>query len=62
MNSKLIIFLWLAFSQLSVSAQDIKDYTWWNPAKNNYTVIEGQAWPNEIKNPYDRLPSKAEKQ
>lgn len=61
MNSKLIIFLWLAFSQLSVSAQDIKDYTWWNPAKNNYTVIEGQAWPNEIKNPYDRLPSKAEK-
>lgn len=34
---------------------------WWNPAKNNFPVIEGQAWPGEVVMPYDRLPARAEK-
>ena len=34
---------------------------WWNPAANNVSVIEGQAWAKEIKQPYGRLPARAEK-
>src|SRR6266516_2792012 len=36
-------------------------YKWWDPAKNNFPVIEGQGWPKEIEDPYDRLPARAEK-
>lgn len=32
----------------------------WNPATNAFPVIEGQAWPSEVKNPYDRLPARME--
>ena len=34
---------------------------WWNPVENGFNVIEGQAWPEEVATPYDRLPAKAEK-
>ena len=34
---------------------------WWDPAKNTFPVIEGQAWPGEVAAPYDRLPARAEK-
>lgn len=34
---------------------------WWNPAQQNFHVLEGQVWPNEVKNPYDRFPARAEK-
>lgn len=61
MSPKLIIFVWYIFYQLSVEAQVVKSYTWWNPERNNYSAIEGQAWPKEIKEPYDRLPARAEK-
>lgn len=33
---------------------------WWNPAQQNFHVLEGQVWPNEVKNPYDRFPARAE--
>jgi lysophospholipase L1-like esterase len=33
---------------------------WWNPGQSGYPVIEGQAWQKEVKNPYDRLPQRAE--
>ena len=36
-------------------------FTWWNPAESNFPVIEGQAWPKEVKDKYDRLPARAEK-
>ncbi|MCF0042838.1 SGNH/GDSL hydrolase family protein [Dyadobacter fanqingshengii] len=35
---------------------------WWNPQTATFPVLEGQAWPKEVKNPYDRLPARAEKQ
>lgn len=35
---------------------------WWNPQSATTPVLEGQAWPKEVKNPYDRLPARAEKQ
>jgi len=34
---------------------------WWNPVENKFPVIEGQAWPDEVLAPFDRLPAKAEK-
>lgn len=43
-----------AFSQ---NAESIK---WWNPTEHDFNVIEGQAWPEEVKDPYDRLPAKAQ--
>jgi len=35
-------------------------YKKWNPALDTLQVLEGQAWPKEVKNFYDRLPAKAE--
>jgi lysophospholipase L1-like esterase len=56
--------LLLIFFSLSIvnfcTAQIIKEYTTWNPAKDSLQVLEGQAWPNDVKNFYDRLPAKAE--
>ena len=49
----LIIFQ-QAFSQNAITYQK------WNPALDTLQVLEGQAWPKEIKNFYDRLPAKAE--
>jgi len=54
-----IFFLWIFLQGSFVFAQEI-NYTWWNPANNQFPVIEGPA-SNELKNPYDRLPAKAEK-
>lgn len=33
---------------------------WWNPELSEYPVLEGQAWPEEVKGFYDRLPEKSE--
>jgi len=33
---------------------------WWNPRQNEFPVVEGQAWAGETKEPYDRLPARAE--
>ena len=56
------IISYLVFQCSLVRAQEAENYTWWNPIENNFPVIEGQAWPQEVKNPYDRLPGRAEKQ
>ena len=34
---------------------------WWNPAQHPFHTIEGQAWPEEVNDFYDRLPARAEK-
>ncbi|MEO6686543.1 MAG: SGNH/GDSL hydrolase N-terminal domain-containing protein, partial [Dyadobacter sp.] len=60
MKSRFLYFLFLAFISHFVSAQTTT-FTWWNPANNSFPVLEGQAWPNEVKNKYDRLPARAEK-
>jgi len=63
MNVKIFFILSYLFFQCSLArAQEAENYTWWNPVENNFPVIEGQAWPQEVKNPYDRLPGRAEKQ
>ncbi len=42
-------------------SQNTIDYKTWNPANDTMQVLEGQAWPHEVKDFYDRLPSRAEK-
>ena len=36
------------------------EYKTWNPANDTLPILEGQAWPHEVKNFYDRLPARAE--
>lgn len=45
---------------LSSLAQEEPAYAWWNPASSAFPVIDGQAWPKEVKDFYDRLPARAE--
>jgi len=46
---------------LSALAQSDEKTVWWNPAKAEFPVVEGQAWPKEMKASYNRLPARAEK-
>ena len=55
-----LLVQFLLFSSLSFSQQQAL-YTWWNPASSGFPVIEGQAWPKEVKDAYDRFPARAEK-
>jgi len=57
----LLVISYLIFQCSFVRAQDAGNYTWWNPVENSFPVIEGQAWPQNLKNSYDRLPARAEK-
>lgn len=41
-------------------SQVTREYKTWNPALDTLKVLEGQGWPREVKNYYDRLPAKAE--
>ncbi|MEO9893400.1 SGNH/GDSL hydrolase family protein [Aurantibacter sp.] len=58
MRTIIIFILCLQFN--SIIAQD-SEIVWWNPVTNEFPVIEGQAWPNEVESPYDRFPARAEK-
>ncbi|MCR8557188.1 SGNH/GDSL hydrolase family protein [Mucilaginibacter sp. BJC16-A38] len=49
------LFSTVCFSQVPTA------FKWLNPAKAGFSVIEGQAWPNEVKSAYDRFPARAEK-
>jgi lysophospholipase L1-like esterase len=55
---KLVYFL-LLFQASTLQAQDIR---WWNPANNEFNVIEGQAWSKSVEQAYDRLPISAKGQ
>ena len=46
---------------LVVFGQSEHKLKWWNPVEDSIVAIEGQAWGGETKNPYDRLPARAEK-
>jgi len=57
---KPILLLLFCFHLSNLIAQD-SNIKWWNPVENEFPVIEGQAWPDAVLAPYDRLPAKAEK-
>jgi lysophospholipase L1-like esterase len=57
----LLLFTQTARAQTQTPAvRPADEYQSWNPARNPFPVLEGQAWPNEVKNAYDRLPARAE--
>lgn len=62
MNYKLFIVSLVCFAKMfGCFSQNGEAYKWWNPADNSFPVIEGQAWPSEVKEKYDRFPARAEK-
>ena len=56
------MLLWLACQCLNLFAQRSANLAWWDPAKNEFPVLEGQGWFKEVKEPYSRLPASSEKQ
>ena len=59
MKKHLLILLACIASTLQLSAQ--AQMQWKNPMNENFQVIRGQGWPNELKGTYNRLPDRAEK-
>jgi lysophospholipase L1-like esterase len=60
MNSKIILLFFASIFTLYGFSQKVTTYKKWNPASDTLQVLEGQAWPGQVKNFYDRLPAKAE--
>jgi lysophospholipase L1-like esterase len=58
-NYKLLFLLFTLGFFLEGFSQNVA-YKKWNPALDTLQVLEGQAWPKQVKNFYDRLPAKAE--
>ncbi len=56
--SLLLIFA-AGFLQTSF-AQPARTYKTWNPATDSINALDGQGWPKEVKNFYDRFPARAE--
>jgi lysophospholipase L1-like esterase len=59
MKKNRILFLLLFVFNIS-SAQETPEINWWNPANNEFPVIAGQSWPDEVNSVYHRLPERAE--
>lgn len=61
MRLKIYYLLIIVFQYSIVFAQKTDSLKWWNPAENSFSAIEGQAWTDEVRETYDRLPGRAEK-
>ena len=63
MKTTLNIFLLYCLFTLTFSgilfAQENKSFVWINPSSVNKNILEGQAWPKEVNDFYDRLPARA---
>ena len=46
--------------RIAAVAQSADDLITWDPASSDSAIIEGQAWPNEVKDRYDRFPARAQ--
>jgi lysophospholipase L1-like esterase len=55
-----LLLVMITSIQFSFSQNTI-EYKTWNPANDTMQVLEGQAWPREVKDYYDRLPARAQK-
>jgi lysophospholipase L1-like esterase len=61
MYIRIFFFCSLLLLQSSYSYSQTDSLKWWNPQSAEFPVLEGQAWPKEVNNFYDRLPARAEK-
>lgn len=50
----------LGWTPRTTMAQAVPSISWWKPADSNYPVIDGQAWPTEMRDTIQRLPPRAE--
>ena len=57
-----LISIFVLFQTLLCISQQTGEYSWWEPARNGFPAIQGQAWPAEMKGTYGRLPQRSEKQ
>ena len=57
MKKHLLILLACIASTLQLSAQT--QMQWKNPMNEKYHVVRGQAWQNELKGTYYRMPDKS---
>ncbi|HVY73325.1 MAG TPA: SGNH/GDSL hydrolase N-terminal domain-containing protein, partial [Puia sp.] len=60
MNKKFCFPIVLLFLSFIATAQNSDQFKIWDPAKDAVSALEGQAWPGEVKDFYDRLPARAE--
>ena len=65
-KTEAVIRFLITFSSIIVFSHTVKSqatasYKWWDPSTSSFPVLEGNAWPGETANYYDRLPAKAEK-
>ena len=58
MRDRRWIILVFVFLCNVVIAHEDENFNWWNPAQNNFPVIEGRASAGAVANPYDRFPAK----
>ena len=54
------VALCILLFRVTTVAQNADDLNVWDPASADTAIIEGQAWPDEVKDRYDRLPSRAQ--
>lgn len=61
LNDYLKFYLLISFLITSATVfSQSKNLRFYNPAQDPAVVISGQAWPDEVKDYYDRLPARAE--
>jgi len=53
---QLFLFIGFLLQYQVATAQNSENYTYWNPADNEFFVIEGRAWSGKLESTYDRLP------
>lgn len=61
MNPRILLLSLFFLICVSGFPQSLSTMVWWNPVGDKIPAIEGQGWPGEVANPYDRLPTRAEK-
>lgn len=60
MKTSLILLSQMVLFFHAAIAQTTKTWLKWDPATETINYLNGQAWPKEVKNYYDRLPAAAE--
>jgi len=58
-KQNLLIPIFIVFFSHFVFSQSKKEYKFWNPSSDSLIVLEGQGWPHEVKDYFDRLPARS---
>ena len=61
-TSRRVALLLVLTAQISLQHYGQTDFTWYNPVEQSLEVIEGQQWTEDLSNPFQRLPDRAQEQ